>query len=160
MTKSAAHNMKALKTVVLNAVKDDCFKTWLFIATTQSGEFRIGLLGQKVEVVSGQGKSHKILPALARRITPQKIKRLDGICVVSGPGSFTAVRTGVLVANLLARYFAKPLVGVSLDEAQDLEKLGRELAAHVHKPVRYVAPVYFAEPNIILKSKTGVQCYV
>lgn len=134
---------------------------WLFIDTTQSGEFKIGWLrGTSHKIKTLQGKSHKILPALARLATQQQLRDLQGICVVSGPGSFTAVRTGVLIANLLARQCAKPLVGVNADEASDLESLGRRLAEHGFKSVKYVSPVYSAEPNIIIKPGTGIQCYV
>ncbi len=133
---------------------------WLFIDTTKSGEFRSGFLGQTVAVAAGLGRSNKFLSALARRLTPQKLEALSGICVVAGPGSFTAVRTGVLVANLLARLYGKPLCGVSVEESQDLKNLAERLLAGKVKSSTYVAPEYYAEPNITLKQPAGKTCYV
>lgn len=69
--------------------------------------------------------------------------------MVAGPGSFSAVRAGVLQANLIARLLKLPLVGVTVDEAGDLEALHRELRdPRLKLAVPYVAPIYDKEPNI------------
>lgn len=81
-------------------------------------------------------------------IRPRELASLRGICVVAGPGSFSAVRGGVLMANLLGRLLGKPLVGVSREDAENLSKLRRSLFAQAFTPQPYVAPVYDAEPNI------------
>lgn len=72
--------------------------------------------------------------------------------MVAGPGSFSAIRTGVLYANLLARLLGKPLVGVRIDQDQTKTLAG---ICQVLKEKRvpeeaYVAPIYDAEPNITL----------
>ncbi|MBI5655012.1 hypothetical protein HZC53_05180 [Candidatus Uhrbacteria bacterium] len=133
----------------------------MFLDTARSGEFRFGYLREDgVELVDGIGRSNKILSALASHLKAQDVQDMAGVCVVAGPGSFTSVRTGVLVANLLARYWGKPLYGVSVEQAQDVERLYRELNDGKHPSNGYVAPVYDTEPNITLKASVGPKCYV
>jgi tRNA A37 threonylcarbamoyladenosine modification protein TsaB len=127
---------------------------WLFIDTAKAGEYRVGFLtrGQK-RIVTGQGRSNKFLPALARVAKESEWAGVDGVCVVQGPGSFTAVRTGVLIANILARFRHKPLIGVSTEDARDLDSLVERIGHGLFPLSGYVTPVYDAEPNIILLKK-------
>ncbi len=124
---------------------------WLFIDSAEPQKFRLGLLdGDSVKIWEHAGRSHEILGQLAKHVPYKILKNTSGICVVSGPGSFTAIRTGVLIANLLARLFKKLLVGVSVQEAQDLKILSARLAAGKISPSVYVKPEYDTEPNITL----------
>jgi len=84
-------------------------------------------------------------------ITHHATRDILGICVVAGPGSFSSVRSGVLDANLLARLWRVPLVGVTVEDAQDLPALARRLAAEHSRGAAYVAPIYDAEPNITVR---------
>lgn len=125
---------------------------WAFIDSATAGRFRIGTLeGPRPRVATVDAKSHRLLPEIERRLTLETLRGVDGICVVQGPGSFTSVRTGVLVANLLARFLKKPLVGVTTTEAEDLGALGSALESRSLCAVEYAAPLYDAEPNITLK---------
>ena len=79
----------------------------------------------------------------------------QGVCVVAGPGSFSAIRTGVLYANLLSRLLHRPLVGVSVEEAVDqaaliqhLQPFFSSLPSPASPLTTYVAPIYAMEPNI------------
>lgn len=121
--------------------------TWLFIDTSRADQFRVGSLGAKISVKTIQGRAQGLLPAIMRL---PKMK-VDGVCVVQGPGSFSAVRTGTLIANLLSRLWKKPLVGVSVEESADLSMLFERLSKKGVKSSAYVAPVYDAEPNITVK---------
>jgi hypothetical protein len=103
-------------------------------------------------VVSVGGRSNALLSTLAKRVPLTKLRRAKGICVVQGPGSFTAVRTGVLVANLLSRLTQKPLVAISVDGAQDLGMLAKMLSDGLLPVSSTVLPVYDAEPNITVKT--------
>lgn len=133
---------------------------WLFIDTSMSGEFRVGVLGKgKPRILHGKGRSNQFLPVLVRSLSSFDAESLAGICVVAGPGSFTAVRTGVLVANVVARYSMKPLYGISVEKAQDLDSLQAELESGRLDPASYVAPVYDSEPNITMKKDIGISCY-
>ena len=125
---------------------------WLFLETTRPDAYTIGLLGgTKPRTWSKQGRSHEVLNQLARRVALQKI---DGVCIVSGPGSFTSTRTGVLIANLLSRLFRVPLIGVPLDTASDLFQLTEKLQNGDYLPQGYVAPVYSSEPNITCPARS------
>jgi tRNA A37 threonylcarbamoyladenosine modification protein TsaB len=78
------------------------------------------------------------------------MRKTKGVCVVSGPGTFSLIRSGVLVANLLARLLNKPLVGIESSKASNLELLASTLDSMRLPPNAYVAPVYDREPNITL----------
>ena len=65
-----------------------------------------------------------------------------------GPGAFSAVRGGVIVANLLARLLKKPLVGVHAADAEDLKMLAGRLESGRLAASSYVMPTYVSEPNI------------
>lgn len=126
---------------------------WLFIETTRPGEFRLGLLGAKaVKVKTYKGRSNSVLTRLASLVRRTALSGLAGVCVVSGPGSFTSVRTGVLIANILARKLKKPLVGIKAEQAEDIFGLSAKLAQGKLKNSRYIKPLYDAEPNITLPS--------
>lgn len=79
-----------------------------------------------------------------------RLEACQGICVVSGPGSFSSIRIGVLYANLLSRLLRLPLVGVSVEEAAERVALMQRLKNHVPTFATYVAPVYDMEPNITI----------
>lgn len=125
---------------------------WLFIESIQSHVFRLGLLGpDKLRVKTYERRSNQLVGALADLISPQDLKKMEGICVVQGPGAFTPVRTGVLLANILARLYKKPLVGIDAFMAQDMSRLAASLMDKRYCAVSYVAPQYSSEPNIIIK---------
>ena len=127
---------------------------WLFLDTHIPGQFRVGCIGSgsRDRVRSYQERASGALRAIASLL---KRRKPDGVCIVAGPGSFSSVRTGVLYANLLARGWNVPLVGVSVTEAGDLAALSARLSAsrstlHAPRSTPYVAPIYDAEPNITI----------
>lgn len=83
---------------------------WLFIDTHEQGRIRYAWLegGVVQKQTEREGRASILLPMIAKDlVTPSNspLKRgreLSGVCVVEGPGSFSAVRGGVLDANLLA----------------------------------------------------------
>lgn len=122
---------------------------WLFIDTHIPGRSCLGWLSlegrSSLRVL--QGRPILILRRLFGR-EHDRLKVCQGICVVAGPGSFSAIRIGVLYANLLARLLDRPLVGVSVEEAADQKALVDRLKRQAIPPVPYVAPIYNMEPNI------------
>ena len=125
---------------------------WLFIDTSQPNVFRLGTLSSdEVKVKEYEGRARELLPMVARKIPTTVLRKLDGICVVHGPGSFSAVRGGVVAANVLSRVWRIPLVGVSREEAEDLTRLAQDIMTKKTLPTSYVMPTYDAEPNITLK---------
>lgn len=126
--------------------------SWLFIDTTVAGTCRVGVLienGKGIHTVAA--RSGSLLPLLAAKIGLSALKKTDGVCVVAGPGSFSSVRGGVLVANLLSRFLKKPLVGIPVSESKDLAALFEQLRKRDILSQPFVAPVYDAEPNITVK---------
>lgn len=125
--------------------------SWLFIDTHAPGEARFAFLeaGKEPVVTYVPGRTVNVLPLLSKKLAKQK---LQGICVVAGPGSFSSVRAGVLEANLMSRLLKLPLVGITVDEAADLDALSSKLFSKASPPVRsdYVAPIYDKEPNITI----------
>jgi tRNA A37 threonylcarbamoyladenosine modification protein TsaB len=112
---------------------------WLFLDTHENGRVRYAWLdeaGNALKEVEKEGRASILMPLVAKDLAKFKI---TGVAVVRGPGSFSAVRGGVLDANLIARLLRVPLVGLSVGESFD--------PRHVSE---YVAPVYDAEPNITL----------
>lgn len=123
---------------------------WLFIDTSVAGSVRFGFLGGgRPSVRTVKGRSGVLLPSLASRF-PLPASSLCGICVVEGPGSFSSIRGGVVAANVLARSFGLPLVGVDASEAADLPVLAKRLMADEIAHVATVLPRYDAEPNITM----------
>jgi tRNA A37 threonylcarbamoyladenosine modification protein TsaB len=116
---------------------------WLFLDTHENGRVRYAWReqdGRVLKEVEKEGRASLLLPLIAKDLAKFKI---TGIAVVNGPGSFSAVRGGVLDANLMARLLKVPLVAFAAGEAFDPGRL----------PSEYVAPVYDAEPNITIPKK-------
>jgi len=124
--------------------------SWFFIDTHAAGTIRYGWLPD--EVVTEPAHARDLLKKLPQN--DQLIKRAAGICVVAGPGSFSSVRTGVLVANMLARLLRVPLIGVSVKDAERLPKLSKRMYDGSFEPSVYVKPVYDQEPNITTPKRT------
>jgi tRNA threonylcarbamoyl adenosine modification protein YeaZ len=90
--------------------------------------------------------ANELLPKIQELLVENTldIKRITGIIVFTGEGSFTGLRIGTTVANSLAYSQNIPIV-----EAQGSSwmKLGIQLLQSA-KPGNYVVPKYSSEPNI------------
>lgn len=76
-----------------------------------------------------------------------KVRRLQCIAVVRGPGPFTAVRTGIIVANTLGWMLSIPVVGIVSERPLTDSDIDR-LHSPQGKTFRPVRPAYGREPNI------------
>lgn len=124
---------------------------WLLIDSSSRTSFRVARIpdvGEIREVVTQEGARASVLSDLHALIDPSECSDLSGIAVVYGPGSFSAVRSGVLIANLLSRLYNLPLYGFAKEEAIDLLDVRRKLCSGEVVSSMYVSPVYDAEPNI------------
>ncbi len=125
--------------------------SWLFIDSATPNEIRVGTLStEKISIRTLRARVRALLVEVRRRYSVADLRRMKGICVVHGPGSFSAVRGGVLAANLLARLLRIPLIGVTKSESLDLKQLLSELEAGKREASSYVMPTYDAEPNITM----------
>jgi len=72
-----------------------------------------------VERLPARGSSSALLPAIGQLLEVKGwvLAELDGIGVVTGPGSFTGVRVGLAAAKGLCEAAGIPLIGVSRLEA-------------------------------------------
>ena len=126
--------------------------SWLFLDTHTSGQYRLGMCHRdgKTDIRLYKGRTRSALTRI-HRLWEKEGKEWSGIAVVSGPGSFSSIRTGVLYANILATCLHLPLQGLSVEESTEDETIIRILKSdRMEKEVSYVAPVYDAEPNITL----------
>ncbi|MBD3250917.1 hypothetical protein GF380_00340 [Candidatus Uhrbacteria bacterium] len=123
--------------------------TWLFIDTSERLRTRLAVFPKtgrtRVRIKAGRVP---LVATMAAFITPDECSALQGIAVVAGPGSFSAVRSGVLVANLLSRVYHVPIYDVPKEIADDLFAIRKGIREGTFRSKEYVAPVYDAEPNI------------
>lgn len=104
---------------------------FLFIDTSQKEEMIIALVKLNAEVLDKmvfkvkQNHSEKLLPAIEKilRKNQLRLKGLQGIGVVRGPGSFTGVRVGVACANTFGFSLNIPVKGVKYKNGVNLIKL-------------------------------------
>lgn len=103
-------------------------------------------------IVEEYKQAENLLPLIEEILADQKklISDIAGLAVVVGPGGFTALRIGVVTANVLAFALGVPVVGLNADEfgnnqelvSKALSKLAQAQAGTV------VMPEYGREPNI------------
>lgn len=110
------------------------------IDTTEKGLLKLGLITDNQKVAKYQMKTEKqsedIFQAIEYFLSENNMKlgEIELIWVNSGPGPFTATRTGVTVANALA--FA-----LGIDVAQYPGGQRKKM----------IEPIYDKEPNITIK---------
>ena len=123
---------------------------WFFIDSRTRGSANFGWLTDTGDskIWNVPADSPGLVSYISSHVSNSELSKAKGVCVVSGPGSFSAIRNGTLVANLLARIYSLPLVGIDADDAEDLKALSKSLPKR--KPISYVAPVYDQGPNITL----------
>ena len=124
----------------------------IYLALGQAGKI---LFSSKVPAKFAH--SERLVPELDKllqraNITPDK---LEGIVVVSGPGSFTALRIGLAVVNTLAWVYQIKNVGLSKDQFVDYEDLLAKGEERLKKTTKWqiIEPAYGSEPNIGIGKK-------
>lgn len=92
--------------------------------------------------------SDQALTFLDRALEQQKKRLVDirKIIVVRGPGGFTAVRTGLIIANTLSAEFHIPVVGVVSKQLLTMKRIILLLSNRGQK--KLVRPYYGKAPNI------------
>ncbi|MEI7690225.1 MAG: tRNA (adenosine(37)-N6)-threonylcarbamoyltransferase complex dimerization subunit type 1 TsaB [bacterium] len=111
---------------------------------------------QKYEWTASRNLSADILVKLQKLFSDadKNLKKISGIIVNSGPGSFTGLRIGISVANTLAYSLDVPIVGVSkTHEVKQLLEEGLEMILRMNNFVRPITPEYGREPNISQSKK-------
>jgi tRNA A37 threonylcarbamoyladenosine modification protein TsaB len=133
-------------------------KTIIVINTAAPGEIFVALFdGEKIKKLKKKGHSDKALSVVDQLLKKNKTRSEDirGVAAVSGPGSFTAVRQGVVVANTLGYLFRVPVVGIKLTEFKtedELLKIGYKKVGAA-KRGSIILPFYGGEPHITKPKK-------
>jgi tRNA A37 threonylcarbamoyladenosine modification protein TsaB len=125
---------------------------WLGIDTRTNGHSVVSWVeGEQIETIHVEGKAAQALPVLARLVEDRK-EKVEGILVASGPGTFSAIRTGVLYANLCARLWKVPLIELTEEEAMlsQYPQIIQSYRAGARGASAYVSPIYDREPNITI----------
>jgi len=134
----------------------------LYIDTSKGDSFTVALVKATDSFISQEIKSdfrqaELLLPTVDQLLNTngQELSSLQGIIVVSGPGSFTALRTGVILANTLAYALKLPVIGIRNDSSDNLNKLIAQGLEQLTKaqPGTIVVPEYGQEPNITIKKQ-------
>lgn len=82
---------------------------------------------------------------LQHKLAPSKLHR---VVIVRGPGHFTALRTGLVVANTLAWVYGLPLQGVVKKTELTTTDFQRLAATKIRKNFTPARPWYGKVPNI------------
>ncbi|MFA6422134.1 MAG: tRNA (adenosine(37)-N6)-threonylcarbamoyltransferase complex dimerization subunit type 1 TsaB [Candidatus Buchananbacteria bacterium] len=107
----------------------------------------------KIKTVKGERRQSEKLLLTIEKILKENgasLGKIKGIGVVSGPGGFTSVRIGVVVANSLAYALGKEVYSLQLSEFKDNNDLVQKiLNGFINKKSKKIAlPYYDREPNI------------
>lgn len=127
----------------------------LLIDTSDVAKLFVGLFEEgkyiKKKTLDAQyAHAEKLLPAIDELVGK---KKLEAIAVVSGPGSFTALRIGVVTANALSYSLKIPVVSVAVSEFNDTKKMPNLIKQRLAKVAvgGLVEPEYGKAPNITKK---------
>ncbi|NCN07503.1 tRNA (adenosine(37)-N6)-threonylcarbamoyltransferase complex dimerization subunit type 1 TsaB [Candidatus Falkowbacteria bacterium] len=106
-----------------------------------------------IREIEGEYKqAENLLPLIKESLNNQhnNLEDIKGIAVVTGPGGFTALRIGVVTANVLAYALNVPVIGLNLTEFSNNEELIAKTMTKLKstKTGGVVMPEYGREPNI------------
>ena len=123
--------------------------TWLYIDTRSKDRAKIGWLPEQGKITERnvQGRARAVLRTISKE-WDERAPDLRGVIVVSGPGSFSSIRTGVLYSNLFSRFLGIPLYEIRGSHDIDLEETRRLAVEGKLEKKTYVPPIYDREPNI------------
>lgn len=131
---------------------------YLFV-NTSNDETHIGILSDagtfadEVRWNGGQNQSEELLTYVDELLLRHKLspKKLTGIIVVIGPGSYTGLRVGVASANALALAFNLGVLGITTDQIGNLIKIVKEFSSKARKIAspHYINPPHITKPKEI-----------
>jgi tRNA threonylcarbamoyl adenosine modification protein YeaZ len=129
---------------------------FLYIDTAKDNlAFLILIACGKIFVVKKNLKRHLseiLLPAVDDLFKKAKLakNKLDAIAVVNGPGAFSSLRCGIILANTFGWVLKIPVVAIGegeLAKPEDLPELMKKKLKD-YKKFKPVVPSYGREPNI------------
>jgi len=104
------------------------------------------------------GKMADLLKYVHALLSKQSVfpSQLKGVVVLSGPGQFSFLRSGIIIANTFAWALRIPVVGIYGDEFEtevEFVERGLKKLARTPKKITAVLPLYGKEPNITRPKK-------
>lgn len=124
-------------------------------AIDKSLEVILGQDGTDFQIKEVEGEyqqAENLLPVIKEILLNwhKELADIRGIGVVSGPGGFTALRIGIVTANVLAYALNIPVVGLNLAEFNSHQELIDKIMDKLKsaKIGTIVMPEYGREPNI------------
>jgi len=124
----------------------------LYIDTTQREFIKLALIKQQEVFLLDKNvntkQSENLLKFLDRflKLKKVKLKNIESVIVNTGPGSFTSVRIGVVLANTLSYALKIPVIAVSQKEIVNKEDILKLL--EIKSKTEFVKPFYYKDPNI------------
>ena len=76
------------------------------------------------------------------------VEQLTSVAVVLGPGSFTALRDSLTIANTICYVHGLPIAGITAEQTDADDKVMDRLAEVPARLTTSAVPKYGAEPNI------------
>ena len=135
---------------------------FLFINSLQEKKISLALFKEPShiqwfeETIKNKSKEN-ILVILDKALkqSRKKIKDIQGIIVVNGPGSFVGIRIALSVVNALGWALSVPVKGVNFFQGKTNEDLIKKSWLQISKSKKYkaVQPFYNQEPNITINNK-------
>ena len=135
---------------------------FLFINSLQEGKISLALFKNPNSIQwferSIKGKSRENILVILDKVLKQnkkKIKDIQGIVVVNGPGSFVGIRIVLSVVNILGWVLSIPIKGVNLSQGETNEDLIKKSWVQIIRSKKYKAiqPFYNQEPNITINNR-------
>ena len=125
----------------------------LVIQTNIVGHLSVWLINGRGQIITSLQRRIKWhgseqLLRLINQLIGRRWPRVKKIIVVRGPGPFTAVRTGLVVANTLAWLRSIPVIGVVYDYKLTIKDFPILTKLKLHRSKNIIYPWYGKEPNI------------
>jgi len=132
----------------------------VYINTTEKNLLKFALINKKSEVflfkkevLNKQSENMTLLFNKFLKKNKVKLDKLEKIIVNRGPGSFTSVRIGVVLANTLSYSLKIPVIGIDnfmVEKKEDYLEL-----LNLEPKEEFIKPFYYKEANIT-KSKSEI----
>lgn len=134
---------------------------YLFLNTSSPDHIDILFATEKKILVSKfilprKGKRTDVLFEVSKALQTLKKKPKDikKIYVVTGPGAFSHLRTGIAIANAFLFVLQTPIYGIETDAfPSTLEEVKRVIMYTKKQKQSFLIPLYGKEPNITIKKK-------
>ncbi|KKW43008.1 MAG: hypothetical protein UY92_C0001G0022 [Candidatus Magasanikbacteria bacterium GW2011_GWA2_56_11] len=122
---------------------------FLLINTAEKGQVELALFdAERLEQKKYPAENRDVLTSVDDFLSSLGTSKdnIQGVMVVVGAGGFTSTRIATTIANGFAYARAIPVMGISIDQVPEAQKL---IPALLFRPRgQYVSATYSGEPNI------------